>query len=93
MVKLSRFTHTYDINDAVALYHSLRMKPVYLSRDTYESLQTWLASSSCNLIENAPQEIINEVKELAKWKILTQADDEDEKVLRFSLRLAFVISF
>ncbi|MBQ6945562.1 MAG: FibroRumin system radical SAM peptide maturase [Ruminococcus sp.] len=83
MVRISRFTHVYDVGTAVALYHSLRMKPVYLSRDVYESLQTWVASSCCNRIEDAPESIANEVAELARWKILTQTDDEDDKVLRF----------
>ena len=83
MVNISRFTHRYNVGDAVALYHSLRMKPVYLSRDTYESLQTWLASSCCNQISDAPESIAKEVTELARWKILTQSEDEDDKVLRF----------
>ncbi len=83
MVKISRFTHVYEVGDAVALYHSLRMKPVYLSRDVYKSLQTWLASSCCNQITDAPQSIAKEVAELARWKVLTQSEDEDDKVLRF----------
>lgn len=83
MVNMSRFTHSYDLGEAVALYHSLRMKPVYLSKDAFRSLQAWLASSFCDKIENAPGEILVEVQELAKFKILTQTEDEDEKVLAF----------
>lgn len=83
MVNISRFTHSYDLGDAVALYHSLRMKPVYLSKKAFESLQAWLASSFCNKIEDAPEEIRSEVQELAKFKILTQTEDEDDKVLQF----------
>ena len=83
MVNISRFTHVYDLGDAVALYHSLRMKPVYLSRDVYESLQAWIASSRCNQISDAPESITKEVTELARWKILTQSEEEDDRVLRF----------
>lgn len=83
MVNISRFTHVYEVEDVVALYHSLRMKPVYLSRDAYKSLQTWLANSCCNQISDAPNSIAKEVAELAKWKILTQSEDEDDKVLHF----------
>lgn len=83
MVNISRFTHFYDLGDAVALYHSLRMKPVYLSKKALESLQAWLASSFCDKIENAPEEISAEVHELAKFKILTQSEDEDDRVLQF----------
>lgn len=83
MVNMSRFTHSYDLGEAVALYHSLRMKPVYLSKDAFRSLQAWLASSFCDKIENAPDAICAEVRELVKFKILTQSEDEDEKVLAF----------
>ena len=83
MVSMSRFAHSYDMGDAVALYHSLRMKPVYLSNDAYKSLQAWLASSFCDSIDKAPDSIKNEVAELVKVKILTQSDDEDDKVLNF----------
>lgn len=80
---MSRFAHSYDLDGAVALYHSLRMKPVYLSKNAFESLQTWLASSFCDNIENAPEEIETEVQELVKYKILTRAQDEDDRVLSF----------
>ncbi len=83
MVKLSRFAHEFDLGDAIALYHSLRMKPVYLKRKAYEDLQVWLASPLCSSPENAPNNLINEVSELVKCKVLTKADDEDERVLRF----------
>lgn len=83
MVKLSRFAHVFDLGDAVALYHSLRMKPVYLTRGVYEDLQVWLASPFCFTSEDAPNNLTNEVAELIKCKILTKAEDEDEKVLKF----------
>ena len=83
MVNISRFAHTYELDGAVALYHSLRMKPVYLSKNAFGSLQAWLAGSFCDKIENAPEEIKAEVQELAKYKILTQTQDEDDRVLSF----------
>lgn len=83
MVSMSRFAHSYDLGDAVALYHSLRMKPVYLTMTAFESLQAWLASSSCCSVEEAPEDIRNEIAELVKAKILTRSNDEDERVLAF----------
>ena len=83
MVNISRFTHSYDLDEAVALYHSLRMKPVYLSKNAFRSLQAWLASSFCDKIENAPEEIKAAVQELAKYKILTKTQNEDDRVLSF----------
>lgn len=83
MVKLSRYAHRFDLDGAVALYHSLRMKPVYLNRESYGNLQAWLAGSFCDTLDEAPEAIKQEVKELAKFKILTKTDDEDENVLNF----------
>ena len=83
MVKVSRYTHTYYLGDGVALYHSLRMKPVYLSVKAYEDLQEWLASPFCDNIMHAPEKIKNEVNTLVEFKILTQTDDEDDRVLQF----------
>jgi len=83
MVNISRFTHSYDLGKAVALYHSLRMKPVYLSKSAFKSLHAWLASSFSDKIENAPADILLEVQELVKYKILTQHKNEDDNVLQF----------
>ena len=83
MVKFSRFAHEYNLGEAVALYHSLRMKPVYLTRKTYEDLQAWLAGPFCNSAEDAPEGISKEVAELIKCRVLTKSEDEDEKVLHF----------
>ncbi len=83
MVKVSRYTHVFNLGDAVALYHSLRMKPVYLDMKSYEDLRTWLASPFCLSSEDAPSNIKGAVDELIKYKILTRADDEDDKVLAF----------
>lgn len=83
MVSYSRYTHRYDLENVIALYHSLRMKPVYLTRDAYEGLQEWLASPFCDSVDNAPVSIKSEVDELVKYKILTRSDGEDEKVLQF----------
>jgi uncharacterized protein len=83
MVTISRFAHVYELDDAVALYHSLRMKPVYLTLKMYKNLQAWLASSYCNNYNEAPETIRNEVLELQKFKILTQTQGEDERVLQY----------
>ena len=83
MVTLSRFAHTFDLGETLALYHSLRMKPVYLSRETYEGLQAWLASPFCSGFDNVPASIKEDVMQLKKWKILSDKPNEDEKVLEF----------
>lgn len=83
MVRLSRYTHTFDLGDSVALYHSLRMKPVYLKKDAYEGLQAWLVGSFCTDYSDAPEELKATVDELVKYKILNHSEEDDDKVLQF----------
>lgn len=83
MVRLSRYAHTFDLGDSMALYHSLRMKPVYLKKDAYESLQAWLVGSFCNNYSDAPEELKATVNELVKYKILNHSEEDDDKVLQF----------
>lgn len=83
MVRLSRYTHCFDLGDSVALYHSLRMKPVYLKKDAYEGLQAWLVSPFCNDYSDAPNELKTAVDELVKYKILNHSEEDDNKVLQF----------
>lgn len=83
MVELSRFTHVFDLGENVALYHSLRMKPVYLTKEAYGSLCEWLASAQDATVDDAPESISLEAKELVKYKILVRSADEDARVLQF----------
>lgn len=83
MVRFSRYAHTFDLGDDVSLYHSLRMKPVYLNKKAFEDLQAWLAGPLCNDYDDAPKNIKNEVNELVKFKILNHSEEDDNKVLQF----------
>lgn len=83
MVRLSRYAHTFDLGESVALYHSLRMKPVYLKKDAYEGLQAWLVGPFCNDYSDAPEELESTIEELVKYKILNHSEEDDEKVLQF----------
>lgn len=83
MVRYSRYSHTFDLGEAIALYHSLRMKPVYLNKKVFEDLQEWLASPYCSDDSNAPEKIKKEVNELVKFKILNKSEEDDNKVLQF----------
>ncbi len=83
MVRFSRYAHTFDLGEDVALYHSLRMKPVYLGKQTYRALQEWLSSPFCADYGDAPESIGREVAELAKYKILNRSPHDDDRVLDF----------
>ena len=68
MRKLSRFAHAFDLGEHVVLWHSLRMKPVFLERGLYEQLQ----EGKCDAELEA---------ELVDKKILLSYDGEDEQVI------------
>lgn len=82
MVTLSRFSHCFDLGDSVAMYHSLRMKPVYLSKEEFRELQPYLKDPKV-VWDNVPLPIRQVAEELIKWKIIKTEPDEDEKVLQF----------
>lgn len=68
MEKISRFTHTFDLGGHVALWHSLRMQPVFLNKAVYEQFQQGEYSDALR-------------DELVRKKILTAKEGEDEEVL------------
>lgn len=82
MVEISKFTHFFDCGEAIALYHSLRMKPVYLKKDVFEKINIWLEQKP-ESVESAPEDLSEIVNELVRYKILKRSHSEDEKVLDF----------
>lgn len=82
MVSLSRFSHIYQLDEAVALLHSLRLKPIYLTNEKYDILKKWLNNTNSNL-ENIPEDLKEIVDNLIQYKIIKKTEDEDEKVLDY----------
>jgi uncharacterized protein len=68
MATLSRFVHTFDLGEHIALWHSLGMQPVFLDRETYESVLSGCCAEEVN-------------EELRKKKILTTRDDDDQRAI------------
>lgn len=84
MVALSRFAHAFDLGENVALYHSLRMRPVFLTNETYRRVQAWLASAPSSVQESSvPVELRAEIDALLKARIITKEEGEDERVLAY----------
>lgn len=71
MVETSKFVHTFDLGKHVALWHSLRMKPVFLTKEKHEEF----LNGCCD--EELKQE-------LTKSKIILSHDGEDEEVIAIS---------
>ena len=82
MIEMSRFAHVFDVDGDVALYHSLRMKPVFLDSATYENICAWMKDPRSS-IENPPDDISDTVSELVKCRIIVRNKEEDAKVLEF----------
>jgi len=68
MYKTSKFVHSFDLGDHVVLWHSLRMKPVFLNHSTYEE---FLQGKCDTELEN----------ELIEKKIVLAYENEDVDVL------------
>lgn len=83
MISVSRFTKCFDLDDTVALYHSLRMKPVYIQKAQYKELLGFLSSSQPASLDEFPSSLAAMATELRKFKILTQKKNEDDEVLQF----------
>ncbi|EMC9358603.1 FibroRumin system radical SAM peptide maturase [Proteus mirabilis] len=83
MISISRFTKCFELDDAVALYHSLRMKPVYLTKSQYQELLAFLNDKHPISLNEFPANLSAVVQQLAKYKIITQNEFEDNDVLTF----------
>lgn len=70
MVALSKFVHSLDLGEHIALWHSLRLMPVFLTKDAYRCL-----------IEGDCEEAL--YQELRRCRIIVESDSEDDKVLAF----------
>lgn len=75
----SRYTHKFDLGDVVALYNSLRLKPVYLNKSTFLLVDKFISDS----LDIEPEEIKSEIDELIKQKIIVKNSDVDEKIINF----------
>ncbi len=73
MRKISKFVHEFNLGEHIALWHSLRMKPVFLDKKTYGEYKMGAFSKE-----------LEEV--LIANKILLASDDEDEVVLAWVRR-------
>ena len=68
MAVISQFVHAFNLGEHVALWHSLRMQPVFVTQKDYADL----------LAGNCEDEIM---QELTNKKIILSHDGEDEDVL------------
>jgi len=84
MMVLSRFAHTFDLgDDHIALYHSLRMKPVYLKKTEHKAFSDFLQSSKIESLSDFPASLAHIAAELSECKILTKDSDTDDKVIAY----------
>lgn len=68
-MKLSTYVAKYDLGEHVAYYHSLRMKPVFLTQHESRVLTNALQNN------NVPDLSLDVLESLKQYKILVEADD------------------
>ena len=73
----SKYSFIFNVGNYVALYNSLRMKPVYLSDNKFKKIKEAIDKGM-----ESSQDIKYEIDELIKYKILVKEGD-DEKILNF----------
>ena len=84
MIKLSRFAHTFILDDNhVALYHSLRMKPVYLTKTEHKDFLNFMQNSRVDSLSDFPHALVKIADELSECKILTKDSDTDDGVIKY----------
>jgi len=84
MMGISRFAHTFDLgDDHIALYHSLRMKPVYITKAEYKNILDCIQNSKIENISDFPDSLTQIATELSECKILTKNSDTDDNVIKY----------
>jgi len=84
MMTLSRFAHVFNLDDNnIALYHSLRMKPVYLTKNEYKAFSDFLQNSKIESLSDFPSSLARIATELSDCKILTKDSDTDDNVIKY----------
>ena len=73
----SKYGFAFHVGNDVALYNSLRMKPIYLSDNKFKKIKE-IVDKNVKL----SQDLKCEIDELIKYKILVKEGD-DEKILNF----------
>lgn len=67
MIKISKFSHILDLGNHIAIWHSLKLKPVFLEKETYK-----------NLLHGICDDYV--YKELKLNKIIVSNNEEDSNV-------------
>ena len=78
-MKFSRYAHAFSLGKDIALYNSLRMKPVYLSVEKYSKIKEIFAETAVVI----PEDLKLELNELRKYKIIIENDETDLKIIDF----------
>lgn len=83
-MNLSRFAHVFDMgDDHVALYHSLRMKPVYITKAEYNDVVTFLKNNNVEKLADFSPSLEKIATGLRECKILTKDSDSDNNAINF----------
>lgn len=83
---LSRFAHVFEKNGVVALYHTLRMRPLFLEQKLWDYVQESILGKSTDELESETcsntnlKTLLNSLRES---KVITDDRNDDDKVIEF----------
>lgn len=81
-IVFSKFTHKYEKDGVIAIFNSLRLRPVFLSTRLFKLVSTYITSKNNDFSPADRQLIESSVDELKRNKILVPNEQYDEMVLK-----------
>lgn len=78
----SRFTHTYSRDGVIAVFNSLRLRPVFLPKDLYEMVQASIKEGKTPSAPDSVNKLSHAIEELKKQKILIDSPSYDDVILQ-----------
>lgn len=84
----SKFSHNYSRNGIVALFHSLKLKPLYIETDLFDSIKKVINSNEIYLSSDIMKQsngskIIEAIDLLKENRVLNEVQGRDEDVINY----------
>jgi len=81
-LKLSRFVYTLEKNNIIALFHSLRIRVIYVKKNVYEKVMNFLNNQEqCNDKKTTSEDVDLAIDELKRIKFLLPTEVDELKDL------------
>lgn len=78
----SRFAHCLHRDGVVAIFHALKLKPVFLSENSFLRFESWLNQIAAGVTPVIPTDIYEIVQALLDNRSLVHSPDQDDEVIK-----------